>query len=37
LDRDIYADENGQVMHEGCYLQRLMSSRNDPPNPQHTE
>ena len=37
LERDRYADENGKVMHESCYVQRLMSSRQDPPAPQHTE
>jgi hypothetical protein len=37
LERDRYADENGQIMHETCYLQQLMSSRQDPPAPQHTE
>ena len=37
LNHDLYADENGQILHEGCYVQRLMSSRNDPPAPQHTE
>jgi hypothetical protein len=38
VERGRNADENGKVMHEGCYMQRMMrSSRNDPPNPQHTE
>jgi hypothetical protein len=37
LTQDRYADENGKVMHEHCYVQRLMSSRNDPPNPHHAE
>ena len=37
LDRDKYADENGKVIHENCYVQRLMASRNDPPDPHHTE
>jgi hypothetical protein len=37
LERDRYADENGKVMHESCYVQRLMSSQQDPPAPQHTE
>jgi hypothetical protein len=30
-------DENGQSVHEDCYIQRLLASLNDPPNPQHTE
>jgi hypothetical protein len=37
LAQDQYADENGKVMHENCYVQRLMSSRNDPPDPHHAE
>jgi hypothetical protein len=37
LDRDRYADENGKIVHEDCYVKRLMSPRQDPPNPQHTE
>jgi len=37
LDRDRYADENGKVIHESCYLQRLMSYRNDPPDPSHAQ
>ena len=37
LAQDQYADENGKVMHEKCYVQRLMSSRNDPPDPHHAE
>jgi hypothetical protein len=37
LDRDRYADENGKLVHEDCYVQRLISSQQDPPNPQHTE
>jgi hypothetical protein len=37
LTRDKYADENGKVMHESCYVRRLMSSQNDPPDPHHTE
>jgi hypothetical protein len=37
LTQDRYADENGKAMHEGCYVQRLMASRNDPPDPRHTE
>ena len=28
-------DENGHAIHEDCYLQRLLASPNDPPNPQH--
>jgi hypothetical protein len=37
LQRDKYADEDGKIVHENCYIQRLMSKRNDPPNPHHTE
>jgi hypothetical protein len=37
LERDRYADENGKIMHENCYVQRLVSSRNDPPDPNHAE
>jgi hypothetical protein len=36
LERDRYADEDGKIMHESCYVQRLMS-RKKPPSPQHTE
>jgi hypothetical protein len=37
LDRDRYADEDGKIVHEECYVKRLMSSPQDPPNPHHTE
>jgi hypothetical protein len=37
LQRDKYADEDGKVVHENCYIHRLMSSQNDPPDPHHTE
>jgi hypothetical protein len=37
LQRDKYADEDGKVVHENCYIMRLMSSQNDPPDPHHTE
>ena len=37
LERDRYADENGKVMHESCYVQRLAMSRNDPPDPHHAD
>jgi hypothetical protein len=33
----ICADEDGKAVHENCYIQRLLSSRNDPPNPNHAE
>ena len=33
----ICADENGKVVHETCYVQRLLSSRNDPPDPNHAQ
>jgi hypothetical protein len=34
LNRDCYADENGKIVPEECYMQRLISSQNDPPGPQ---
>jgi hypothetical protein len=37
LERDLYADEDGQIVHESCYIARLTASQQDPPNPQHTE
>mgnify|MGYP001428879558 CR=1 FL=1 len=37
LEQDRYADENGQVVHEHCYISRLVAAPNDPPTPQHTE
>ena len=30
-------DENGQAIHEDCYLQRLLAPLDDPPSPQHAE
>src|ERR1700747_1672247 len=30
-------DENGQPVHEDCYLQRLMASLQYPPPPHHAE
>jgi len=29
--------EDGKVVHEKCYVQRLVSAQNDPPDPHHTE
>jgi hypothetical protein len=29
-------DEKGKPIHEDCYVQRLLASLQDPPNPQHT-
>lgn len=37
LERDRYTDEDGQVVHEGCYMSRIVAPRSDPPSPQHTE
>jgi len=37
LDTDETADENGQMMHEQCYLSRLVGHGNDPPDPHHAE
>jgi hypothetical protein len=31
LTVDLYADEHGKAVHEDCYVQRVMSSRNSPP------
>jgi hypothetical protein len=35
LFRDLFADENGKIMHETCYVRRLISSRNYPPDTHH--
>jgi hypothetical protein len=35
LDRDETADEDGQVMHEECYIKRVGAHGNDPPDPHH--
>jgi hypothetical protein len=35
LKRDRFADENGQVVHEACYMIRVMAAQ--PPAPRHTE
>jgi hypothetical protein len=37
LTRDRFTDENGQVVHESCYINRLTAAQNDPPDPHHTE
>jgi hypothetical protein len=37
LERDKYTDEDGKTVHENCYVQRLLSAENDPPDPHHTE
>jgi hypothetical protein len=37
LTQDHAADENGRAVHERCYIQRLLSSRNDPPDPNHAQ
>jgi hypothetical protein len=31
LERDRYSDENGQVVHERCYVRRLVAGPHDPP------
>lgn len=30
-------DEHGQIIHEDCYTQRLLSVAHDTPSPQHSE
>jgi hypothetical protein len=39
LTRDRFADEDGHVVHETCYLSRLGlgQNRNNPSDPHHTE
>ena len=37
LTLDQYADEDGKAVHESCYMKRLLSNRNDPPDPHHAE
>jgi len=37
LDTDETTDENGQVMHEQCYVKRVGGHGNDPPDPHHAE
>jgi len=37
LAQDRYANEDGRVIHESCYIKRLMSGQNDPPDPNHAE
>lgn len=37
LERDVYADEHGQIVHERRYIARLTAPQQDPPNPQHAE
>jgi hypothetical protein len=37
LTRDRYTDEDGQAVHESCYINRLSSIQNDAPDPHHTE
>jgi hypothetical protein len=37
LETDRYTDEEGRAVHEICYIARIVSSRNDPPDPHHTE
>ena len=29
-------DESGNLVHEDCYVQRLLASLHDPPSPQQT-
>jgi hypothetical protein len=31
LTVDLYADENGDAMHEDCYVKHITSSRRNPP------
>jgi hypothetical protein len=37
LNTDATTDEDGQVMHEKCYLQRVGGHERTPPDDQHTE
>ncbi len=37
LARDRYTNEDGKLVHERCYLKRLLSPENDPRGPQHAE
>lgn len=38
LEKDRYADEDGKVVHEHCYVNYLLvATRNKPPAPQHSE
>ena len=37
LTTDPYTDEDGKTVHENCYIKRLMSTQNDPPDPHHAE
>jgi hypothetical protein len=37
LRQDRYADEDGHIVHEQCYIARLLSLGQDPPDPHHTE
>jgi len=30
-------DENGNPVHEDCYVQRVMASLHDSPNPHHAK
>jgi len=30
-------DENGESVHEDCYIKRLIASGLNPPSPHHTE
>jgi hypothetical protein len=30
-------DEDGEAVHEDCYLKRLVSAQHDPPAPEHAE
>jgi hypothetical protein len=34
---NVSVDENGQVVHTDCYVERLIAARNDPPAPHHAE
>src|SRR5258708_24132566 len=37
LEQDRYADEDGKIVHESCYIKRLAYQQNDPPDPHHAE
>lgn len=38
LSQDRYTDEEGHIVHERCYVNRLAAAKGqDPPSPQHTQ
>jgi hypothetical protein len=37
LERDRYADENGHIVHEQCYINYIVAALPVPSVPQHSE